>query len=109
MSENPFPEYVKLQENRGDIYRDFSEGVLTLRDAIVHLQKIGQTRTKPSGLSTNGPNYSGDPGARRGRARLRRRRGARNRQQALARRPQPIGRAAAPTATGPPDLDSLIG
>ena len=36
----PFPEYVELQENKGDIYRHFSETILTFRDAIVHLQKI---------------------------------------------------------------------
>ena len=29
----PFPEYVELQENKGDIYRDFSKTILTFRDA----------------------------------------------------------------------------
>ena len=42
----PFPEYVELQENKGDIYRDFSETILTFRDAIVHLQKIGHDQNE---------------------------------------------------------------
>ena len=52
----PFPEYVELQENKGDIYRDFSETILTFRDAIVHLQKIGhdqnEAERRPSYWST---------------------------------------------------------
>ena len=53
----PFPEYVELQENKGDIYRDFSETILTFRDAICIYRRSATTRTKPSGLSTNGPSY----------------------------------------------------